>query len=76
MFLQWRPVKIDGYINIREIMWKRRERRDRRDFADYLWLDSEEERRHRRFYGLRDPEDVFQLRKLFMDEPYEVEEVW
>lgn len=49
----------------------------RRVQLDSLWRDTPEERYlDMLFFGSDDPEDLFDLRKLFGEEPYAVIEVW
>ncbi|RLU20548.1 hypothetical protein DMN91_007159 [Ooceraea biroi] len=68
-------MKIKEFINIRNSRWIRIERKNQREYVDYLWGDTEEQRKLTekdvRFY-----DDIFDLRKLFHMESYDVEEIW
>ncbi|XP_025266670.1 uncharacterized protein LOC112638717 [Camponotus floridanus] len=61
-------VRIPGFMNIEHRQWVRAERRWRRNDLSFMWGDAPE--------SPPDEEDVFNLRRLFGEEPYMEEEIW
>ncbi|GAB1867714.1 hypothetical protein CAJAP_08793 [Camponotus japonicus] len=62
-------VQIPGFMNIEHRQWVRAVRRARRSHFSYMWGDTPESRQ---------VEDIFDLRRLFGEEPYDAieEEQW
>ncbi|GAB1860681.1 hypothetical protein CAJAP_01760 [Camponotus japonicus] len=60
-------VQIPGFVNIEHRQWVRAVRRQAREDFSYMWGDTPESRQVE--------EDIFDLRRLFGEEPYdEIEE--
>ncbi|GAB1865730.1 hypothetical protein CAJAP_06809 [Camponotus japonicus] len=60
-------IEIPGFMNIRRRQWVRAERWARHELS-YMWGDTPE--------SPQDEEDIFDLRRLFGEEPYAEEEIW
>ncbi|XP_025267392.1 uncharacterized protein LOC112638954 [Camponotus floridanus] len=61
-------IQIPGFINIQRRQWVRAERRWRRHDLSFMWGDAPE--------SPPNDEDIFDLRRLFGEEPYMEEEIW